>query len=64
MLNVLFFFSFRNIEEILAEKGEFVQKLEFKEKLAEQVQGGPQQLEIESSIELVVDETTSKFIKK
>jgi hypothetical protein len=54
---------FRNIEEILAEKGETVQRLEFKEKLAKQEPDGTS-VEIESNIELVVDETTSKFIKK
>jgi hypothetical protein len=64
LISLYIILTFRNIEEILAEKGEIVQKLEFKEQQPKnQENGGVESVE-SANIELVLDETTSKFIKK
>jgi hypothetical protein len=56
--------NFRNIEEILAEKGETVQKLQLKSKeISEKLDNNNnKRVEIESNIELVLEDNTSTFL--
>ncbi len=63
MLTILIL-NFRNIEEILAEKGETVQKLQLKSKeISEKLDNNNnKRVEIESNIELVLEDNTSTFL--
>ena len=53
-------FKFRNIEEILAEKGELVKRLTFNAKSTKQQVGGGDE---ESNIEIILEENSQDILK-